>query len=210
MKLYFFPVAPNPTKVRLYLAEKRARGCEIKIEEIAVNLPGGEHKKPEHLARNPFGQVPVLELDDGRFLFESLPIIDYLEELHPEPSIWGGDPGARAMARQIERVADLGVLLGVGGVVHATDSPVGYKADPVVAQYHRDRVAPKLAYLDQILEDGRRFMTGDSPSVADCTLASALQFGRFREMDFSEGHTRIQKWQADYHLRPEVASIFVF
>jgi len=210
VKLYFFPVAPNPTKVRLYLAEKSARGCKIELDEIAVNLPEGEHKKPEHLARNPFGQVPVLELDDGRHLFESLTIIDYLEELHPEPSIWGDAPASRAMARQIERVADLGVLLGIGGAVHATNSPVGYKADPVVAQYHRERVAPKLDYLEQVLEDDRRFMTGDLPSVADCTLAAALQFGRFRDMDFSEAHPRIQKWQADYRARPEVASIFVF
>lgn len=63
MKLYFFPVAPNPTKVRLYLAEKAAGGARIELEEVLVNLREGEQKRPEHLVRNPIGKLPVLELE---------------------------------------------------------------------------------------------------------------------------------------------------
>ncbi len=65
MKLYFFPFAPNPTKVRLYIAEKRERGAAIELEEVLVNLVEGEQNGPEHLARNPRGALPVLELDSG-------------------------------------------------------------------------------------------------------------------------------------------------
>ena len=81
MKLYWFQVAPNPTKVRLYIAEKRAGGATIDFESVIVKLPKGEQNRPEHLARNPFASLPVLELDDGTCIIESLAIIDYLEEV---------------------------------------------------------------------------------------------------------------------------------
>ena len=78
MKLYVFMMAPNPTRVRLVVAEKRAAGAAIDLPEVMVNLIEGEQRKPEHLARNPMGKLPVLELDDGRFLTESGAIIEYL------------------------------------------------------------------------------------------------------------------------------------
>ncbi len=92
MKLYIFPVAPNPTKVRLYLAEKSAGGAEISLTEVTVNLREGEQNRVEHLARNSFAKLPVLELDDGTHLIESLAIIEYLEELHPHPPMMGATP----------------------------------------------------------------------------------------------------------------------
>ena len=104
MKLYFFHVAPNPTKVRLYLAEKAAGGAEIEIEPILVNLLEGEQHSTAHLDRNPFGTLPVLELDDGTRLIESLTIIEYIEECHPEPILFGSDRAQRAQLRQLERL----------------------------------------------------------------------------------------------------------
>ena len=89
MKLYFFPIAPNPTKVRLYVAEKRAAGGKVDLTEELVDLPKGEQRKPAHLARNQLGRLPVLELDDGTYLTESLAIIEYLEEISPEPPMIG-------------------------------------------------------------------------------------------------------------------------
>ena len=68
MKFYFFPVAPNPTKVRLYLAEKKEAGCAIDLEPVVVNLREGEQKSEEHLRRDPLGRLPVLETDEGEFL----------------------------------------------------------------------------------------------------------------------------------------------
>ncbi len=85
MKIYVFPVAPNPTKVRLYLAEKAAGGGEIGLTEVMVNLLEGEQRTSEHRSRNPMGKLPVLELDDGTHLTESLAIIEYLEERYPDP-----------------------------------------------------------------------------------------------------------------------------
>jgi len=85
MKLYVFSVAPNPTKVRLYLAEKRAGGAAFDVEEVMVDMRTGEQREEAHLARNPFGKLPVLELDSGKYLLESLTIIEYQEELEPNP-----------------------------------------------------------------------------------------------------------------------------
>ena len=90
MKLYMVPLAPNPTKVMLYIAEREARGTTLAIEQIVVNTVKGRHKEPEHLARNPFGTVPAFELDDGTFILESLAIIHYLETKFPEGAIVSG------------------------------------------------------------------------------------------------------------------------
>ena len=80
MKLYMVPLAPNPTKVMLYIAEREQEGLDMGIEQIVVNTVKGRHKEPEHLARNPFGTVPALEMDDGSFIVESRAIIGYFED----------------------------------------------------------------------------------------------------------------------------------
>ena len=95
MKLYGVPAAPNPTKVMLYLAEREAQGVRIDIEQVRVNTLKGEQNQPEHLARNAFGALPTLELDDGRFIVESLAIIYFLEDLFPEGALQPSEPVAR-------------------------------------------------------------------------------------------------------------------
>ncbi len=209
MKLYTFPIAPNPTKVRLYLAEKAALGGKIALEEVTVNLIEREQRSPEHLARNRFGTLPVLELDSGARLIESLVIIDYLERLHPEPTMFGPDPETWAQARQLERIADLGVLLPIGRIVHTTDSPVGYPANPAVAAYYRERLRPNLAHLEAELEDGRPFLAGERVTVADCTLAAALQFGRFRKLAFLDERPRLAAWDERYRGREAAKAVLV-
>jgi glutathione S-transferase len=209
MKLYVFPIAPNPTRVRLYLAEKAALGCRIPIEEVTVDLLERQQRSPEHRARNPFGTLPVLELDSGRHLIESLVIIDHLEAMHPSPAMFGEDPEMRSIARQIERIADLGVLLPIGAIVHATDSPVGYPANPPVAEYQRKRLPSSLRYLEGLLDDGRPFLAGERPTVGDCTLAAALQFGRFRKLEFLDGYPGLSAWDARYRARETARSVLV-
>ena len=146
MKLYVFQVAPNPTKVRLYVAEKNALGDELPVEEVSVNIPEGEARTREFLAKNPHGQLPVLELDDGRCFAESLAIIEYLEELHPEPPMIGSTPLEPARTRRLERIAELGVLFRLSYYVHYTRSPLGLDPIPEVAGlalepgYHWEKV----------------------------------------------------------------------
>jgi len=206
MKLYIFPFAPNAAKVRLTLAEKRHAGgdvaAELGLEEVVVNLLEGEQKQPAYLAINPFGAVPALELDDGTVLHESLAIIEYFEERLPEPSMWGDDPAARAMARQLERIADLGVLIPTAREIHNTNSPLGLPPNPAVAKHYHDRWVQSVAHLEDVMSDGRAFLAGERPTVADCTLQAALQFARLRELPVLDEAPRLAAWCDRYRERP--------
>lgn len=208
MKLYVFQIAPNPTRVRLYLAEKATAGGDIELPQVSVNLVKGEHRSPEHLARNPLGRLPVLELDDGTFLTESKVIVEYLEELHPEPSLIGSTPEERARVRELERLAEVGVLYPVACIVHTTNSPLGLPSVPEVAALFRGGLPAVLGVLDDRLSDGRPFLAGDHPTIADCTLQAGLQFGRFGEVgiDLPE---HLSRWDRNYRDREPVRSVLV-
>jgi glutathione S-transferase len=128
VKLYTYPPAPNPARVGFYLNEKG-----LEVEQVIVDFRRNEQNSPEHLARNPAGVVPVLELDDGTCLTESLAIIEYLEELHPEPPMIGRDPLERALTRARERWIEMNVLLRIARYVHAANSPLGRPPNPAIA-----------------------------------------------------------------------------
>ena len=129
MKLYTVPLAPNPTRVTLYLAERRAQGADIPVESVVVNTLKGRHREPEHLARNSFGTLPVLELDSGAYVTESLSIIDYFEAAFPTARLLPEDPESLACARNIERTLEMRITHDLAAWVHATKSPLGYKAN---------------------------------------------------------------------------------
>lgn len=209
MRLFTQRVAPNPTKVELYLAEKEAAGSLIPIEKVSVNLVEREHETPEFSKRNPMQRVPLLELDDGTFLPESLAIIEYLEELWPEPAMIGKTPAERAAVRALERSIDHDILYGSAVIVHSTNSPVGYPANPGAVTWSESWMRTPLAALNDRLSDGRTFVAGDNPTIADCTLCAALQFARFGQFDVLRDHQHIQRWDEMYRDRPHVQSILI-
>lgn len=207
MKLYMVPLAPNPTKVMLYIAEREALGASLGIEQIVVNTLKGRHREPEHLARNPFGTLPVLQLDDGSHLIESLAIMEYLEEVFPDGSLMGSDPLQRARARDLERVVELRIAIPMGGYVHATKSPLGLPPDPVLAQSITDKLQGPLDHLESLLGDGRALLGGERPSIADCTLQAALQFLRFIQADLIGDRPRLRAWDTRYRERPAARAV---
>ncbi len=207
MKLYMFQVAPNPTKVRLYLAEKAAGGTEIPIEQVSINLPKGEQRKPELLAQNSFGRLPVLELNDGSCLTESLAIIEYLEEIYPEPPLLGRTAIERARVRELERIIELGILGPIGRIIHATKSPIGLPPNPPIAEHFHKALPEAAQFIDQRLSDGRAFVAGDQPSIADCTLAAALQFARFGKVEINPQWQHLLRWDAAYRARAVAQSV---
>ena len=209
MILHFFPVAPNPTKVRLYIAEKEIGGSSLGIDESLVNLQSGEQNSPEFLVRNPLGKLPALELDDGSCVVESLAIIEYLEELHPEPTMIGRNPRERARVRELERICDIGVLISIGRIVHATRSPLGLPPSPEIAENAQEALKRPLQLLDDCLADGRTFVAGSQPSVADCTLAAALQFGRFGEVALDPSLENLHAWDRRFRERPSAKVVLV-
>jgi glutathione S-transferase len=203
------PVAPNPTKVRLYVAEKIAAGSEIDVTEVRINLVKGEQNTAEHLARNPFGRVPVLELPDGTCLGESLAIIEYLEECYPEPPMIGREPLGRARTRELERIADVGVLQPVARIVHATNSPLGIEPNTEVAAFFRPVLDKALGVLDDTIADGRAFVAGEACSIADCTLQAAFQFARFAKLDAYASYAHLCRWDENYRARSAASAVLI-
>ena len=210
MKLYMVPAAPNPTKVMLYIAEREASGGVLPIEQIVVNTLKGRHREPEHLARNPFGTLPVLELADGRFLLESLSIIRFLETVQPESALVQGDAVEQALAYDLERTVEFRFANFVGRYVHATNSPLGLPANPELAQELQASMGQALDYLQGLLADGRDWLGGEHASLADITLQSALQFARFAKVDVVEGYAALQAWDQRYRQRPAAQEVLRF
>lgn len=207
MKLYMVPLAPNPTKVMLYIAERAELGLDMGIEQVVVNTVKGRHKEPAHLARNPFGTLPTLELDDGGFLVESLAIIEYLEDRFPDGGLLGETPNARGQARDVERVIDVRIAGRMGRYAHATNSPLGRPAEPEVAAQMEAELQTPLDYLEGLLADGRPLLLGERPSIADCTLQASLQFVRFVEADLLGDRDRLRAWDARYRERPAAKAV---
>lgn len=197
MKLYTFPPAPNPRRLHTYLGEKR---IEIPVE--LVNLSKGEHRRPEMLAKNPMGALPFLELDDGTILTESLAIMEYLEELHPEPPMIGRTPLERALTRRLDRICELGVMSRVARIVHNTKSPLpGVSANPEVAERVQKELPNVLRILDEEMGE-RAFLAGDVPTIADCTLFGTWEFGRLFGVDFDSERKNLHRWHAAFLERP--------
>jgi glutathione S-transferase len=201
MKLYYEEdPAPNPRKVRIFLAEK---GISLPTER--VRMQKREHKAPEFLKKNSLGQVPVLELDDGTCISESLAICRYLEELHPEPRLFGRDPLDRANVDMWIRRAEFRLWSPMG--------QVWINADPRTAQvnpnqfkdygeHSRKVVANAMKWIDRELSDGREFLAGTAFSMADIVLLCGIDFAKFVEMEIPEEAERLRAWHARVSERP--------
>ncbi len=212
MKLYMVPLAPNPVKVMLYIAERQAQnadkgGADMGIEQIIINTHKAQHRTPEHLARNPFGSLPVLETETGDYILESRAIIDYLEDIIPTARLFDDDPLQRAKQRDMERICEIRLTNYLGEWVHVYDSPIGFPSDLKRAETLEARMQPAFDYLDTILSDGRPFLCGAKASPADCTLQAGLNFMRFTDRDLTANHTHIQKWDNHYRNREPVISV---
>lgn len=201
MKLYTFAFAPNPRRVHVYLAEK---GIELTLE--SVDIMQGHNRTPDFLKKNPLGGLPVLELDDGSHLTESLAIMQYLEELHPEKPMIGTTPLERARVREVERICELGVLSSTGTIFQNT-SPFfagRVKQSPDAAETGRMRLAANLTVLDHKIGD-KKFVMGAAPTIADCTLFAALKFGEFAGAPLDRGFRNVARWYDDFAKRPSAA-----
>ncbi len=202
MKIYDFVGAPNPKKLRVYLAEK---GLTIPCEQ--VNLVTGENRAPDFLKRNPLGGLPVLELDDGSCLAESLAIIEYLEDLNPTPPMIGTSPTERARVREVERIAELGVLFRVAAIFQNTHPFMAnrLKQSPDTAENARNQLAGVVKALDARV-GGKPFAAGERPSIADCTLFAAFEFAEFAQVTIDPACKNLARWYAEFKKRPSATA----
>lgn len=204
------PAAPNPSKVMLYIAERKQAGVDMGIEQVIVNTLKGAQRSPEHLTRNPFGSLPVLEFDDGSYLLESRSIIGYLEEKFPQGAMISGTIEERALACDLERIVEMRVALPMSRYVHATNSPLGLPQDPKVAAEIEQSLPVALQWLEEKLADGRGLLSGENVTIADCTLQAGLQFARFGKVDLIKDYPGLRSWDARYRTRPAALEVLKF
>jgi glutathione S-transferase len=201
MQLYDFPQSPNCRKVRVYLAEK---GLQIPLRP--VNLLAGEQSSAEFLRRNPFGAVPVLELDDGGIIPESLAIIEYFEELHPHPPLLGTDPLRRALVRAWERRAELGVLLqGTRRFLHSSPFfAARVEQSPKVVEEAGQVLRTRLALFNEQLKN-EEWVAG-SFSLADITLLVGVDFAAASQFQLDAAWTHLNRWYEAMKRRSSAAA----
>ena len=159
------------------------------------------------MKKNPLGGLPVLELDDGSLLTESLAIIEYLEELHPDPPMIGTSALERARVREIERIAEIGVLTRVAQVFQNTHPFMAgrIKQSADAADNARNALTTNLKVLD-VKIGTHAFVAGARPTIADCTLLAALEFAEFAQVSIDPSCTNVARWYADFRKRPSAAA----
>jgi glutathione S-transferase len=196
--------APNPRKVRIFLAEK---GLNVPMER--VRMMKREHKAPEFLKKNSLGQVPVLELDDGTCLSESLAICRYLEELNPTPALFGRNPLERAKTEMWIRRAEFRLWSPMGQVWINADprtAAVNPNQFKDYGEHSKKVVANAMRWIDRELGDGREFLVDGTFSMADIVLLCGVDFSKFVNMDMPEDAPNLKAWHARVSARPSAAA----
>lgn len=181
--------APNPRKVRIYLAEK---GLTIPTKEL--NLRAGEQRTPDFLQKNPFAGVPILELDDGTVIAETLAIMEYLEELYPNPPLIGADPVTRALVRMWERRCEIGVYLPASRMVLSKGE---------VSDHARKTLVARLVLVNDGLA-GREWLAGQF-SIADIMLFIGLETAHHGQFTLDPAWTNVSRWYAAMKARPSAS-----
>lgn len=199
MKIHEYASAPNCRRVRMYLAEK-----DIDMEYVPVDLAKGENLTGEYRRKDISAKVPVMELDDGSCIAESVAIQRYFEELHLEPPLFGRDPKEKALVEMWNRRADFNMMLSVGMCFQHT---TGFFADrmKVFPEFGEENGKEVLAFfqvLDRHLADNR-YLVGDYFSVADIGMLCSLDFGKVVNLrpDAKE-HPNLKRWRDELNERP--------
>lgn len=205
MKVYEYDGFPNPARIRIALAEK---GLTEKVEFVSVDVPGGEHKQPAFLKKNPSGAVPVLELDDGTAISECTAITEYLDHSIGEPVLTGHTPKRRAVVHMMQRRAETRLLDAVGAYFHHATPGLGpdveeYQCDEW-GRHQRDRAIAGMRYFDDILAH-QPYLAGDAFSMADITAFAGLAFADFAAIEIPDECVHLKSWRARVAARPSIA-----
>lgn len=199
MKLYDYQAGPNPRRVRIYLAEK---GIEVPL--VHTDIMKREQKTPEFIAKNPIGSIPVLELEDGTCISESVAICRYFEELHPEPLLFGRTPVEKATIEMWLRRVELNFMVPVGMVwIHGHPLTARLvKQIPEAADQNRKRVQIGYKLLDDQLA-AHEFIAGSDYSVVDAVLLASLDFANgLVGVPYPEELGHLKRWHDVVSARP--------
>jgi glutathione S-transferase len=194
--------APNPRRVRIFAAEK---GISLPSKEVSI--PAREHKAPEFVAKNPRGQTPALELDDGTVIAESVAICRFLEALHPDPPLFGTTPTEIGLIEMWGRRVEMILMPPVGAVwVHThrfTAALPGRNAE--WGESNRPRIADAFAFFDRSLENSE-FLAGDKFSMADILLLTTVDFATFIGSGPDAANGALMRWHEQVSARPSASA----
>ncbi len=205
MKLYDCQMAPNPRRVRVFLAEKG-----VDIPKTEVSIIEGENLKPEYLAVNPRGLLPTLELDDGNRIDETIAICRYIEETQPEPNLMGRDALEKAQIESWQRHMEFDGLNPTGEMFRNSFDPFknrglpgleNVQAIPELAVRGKAGVERFYERLEQRLSQST-YIAGERYTVADITALCVVDFASFAKMGIPEANTNTKRWHADVSARP--------
>lgn len=199
MKLYDGAFAPNPRRVRVFLAEK---GVSIELERI--DLGALQHKSAAFAAINPLQRLPALVLDDGSVLTESVAICRYIEALHPEPVLFGQGALGAAQVEMWNRRAEFDLLAPVAHVFRHLHPAMKAMEVPQVAAWaeaNKPRVDRFLAFLDGELA-ARPYLAGEAFSIADITAMVAVDFMKPARLVVPDALVHLRRWHAAVSARP--------
>lgn len=199
MKLYDGGRAPNPRRVTVFLAEKG-----IEVEKVPVDMGQMGHKSAEVTELNPLQRLPVLVLDDGTAISESVAICRYFEELHPEPPLMGTDARDRAIVEMWNRRMEHHFLGTVANAFRHTHPAMKEWEVPQLAEWGEVNRPKALAFLEMLdLElAGREFIAGDRYTIADITGMIAFDFMKPARIERPEHLTNVMRWYQSVSSRP--------
>jgi glutathione S-transferase len=203
MKLYDGGRAPNPRRVRIFLAEK---GIEVPLVPVDMGAMG--HRSPEVASRNPLRRLPVLELDDGTVITESVAICRYFEETHLEPPLFGTGAVGKAKVEMWQRRMELNFLSAVASAFRHLHPAMKEWEVPQIAEWgeaNKPKALDFLAFLDSELA-GREFIAGDTFSIADITGMIGIDFMKPARIAVPDECANVRRWYAAVASRPSAAA----
>jgi glutathione S-transferase len=203
MKLFDGGRAPNPRRVRIFLAEKG-----ITVPLVGIDMGRLEHRESEVARRNPLRRLPVLELDDGTILTESVAICRYFEELQPEPALFGRGALGRALVEMWQRRIELNLFNAVASAfrhVHPAMKEWEVPQIPEWGEANKPKALEFLELLDAELA-GREFAAGDTFSIADITGLVAIDFMKPARIAVPERLSNVARWHRSLAARPSASA----
>jgi glutathione S-transferase len=203
MRLFDGGRAPNPRRVRVFLAEK---GLEVPLEPVDMGSLG--HRSDEVTKRNPLQRLPVLELDDGTVITESIAICRYFEELHPEPPLFGSGALGKAKVEMWQRRLELNLMGPVAAAfrhLHPAMKEWEIPQVPAWGEANKPKALDFMHFLDKELAD-REFVAGDTYTVADITGLVAVDFMKPARIEVPEDLANLLRWYRTVSTRPSAAA----
>ncbi len=201
---FYNSLGPNPRCVRMFMAEKG-----ITLPSVEINLMAADNRKPPYTDKNPGGQMPALELDNGSTLGETVAICEYLEEKHPTPALVGATAEERAETRMWQRRIELNITEHLYNGFRYAEGLSLFKdrmhCQPEAAAGLKAIVQEKLAWLDNLME-GKQFIAGNRFTLTDIILFSALDFGAGVGQTINPNLKNVTAWFNRVNSRPSAAA----